>query len=276
MVKMIFSDLDGTFLDDDKRAPAVNEQMLCRLDELGIEFVPCTGRMLSGIPDEISAHPCVTHAICSDGACIVEFGEGEPRVLFSGGLEKDAVKELYEKLLPYDIQFDIFADGRSYSERERWLRLDEFPIDPGMKRFAKEQRTPVEGRIPEFIDGLGNVERLNFYLMNLEDYDAVCSCVEAVGGMHCDPHSVVGVEVTNKDLNKATGMAWLARRGGVDISECAAFGDSDNDLAMLREAGLGVAMLNSCERALQVADDVTRLDNSSSGVGDYVLSRLLN
>lgn len=276
MVKMIFSDLDGTFLDDDKCVPAVNEQMLCRLDGLGIDFVPCSGRMLSGIPEEISSHPCVKHAICSDGACIVEFCEGEPRVLFSGGLEKDAVKELYEKLLPFDIQFDIFADGRSYSERERWLRLDEFPIDPGMKRFAKEQRTPIEGRIPEFIDRLGNVERLNFYLMDLGDYDAVCSRVASVGGMHCDPHSVVGIEVTNENLNKATGMAWLAQREGVGISECVAFGDSDNDLVMLKEAGLGVAMLNACERALRVADDVTCLDNSSSGVGDYVLSRLLN
>ncbi len=276
MVKMIFSDLDGTFLDDNKCVPAVNEQMLCKLDELGIEFVPCSGRMLSGIPDEVVAHPCVSHAVCSDGACIVAFGETGTEVLFSGGLERTSVKELYENLLPYDIQFDIFADGKSYSERERWLRLDEFPIDPGMKQFAKEQRVPIDGCVPEFIDELGNIERLNIYLMNLEDYDAVCSCVGAVGGMHCDPHSVVGIEITNESLNKATGMTWLAKRGGVELSECIAFGDSDNDLAMLRAAGLGVAMANACESALRAADTVTRLNNSSSGVGDYVLSNLLN
>ncbi len=276
MVKLIFTDLDGTFLDDDKCVPAVNERMLRELDELGIGLVPCSGRMLSGIPEEMSSHPCVSHAICSDGACIVEFREGSPRVLFSGGLEKASVVELYESLRPFDIQFDVFADGRSYSERERWLRLDEFPIDPGMRKFAKEQRTPVDATVPEFIGSLGNVERLNIYLMDLADYDAVCACAGAVGGMHCDPHSVVGIEITNENLSKATGMAWLAQRLGVGLSECVAFGDGENDLAMLEKAGLGVAMSNACDKALQAADDVTRLNNAMGGVGDYVLCNVLN
>ena len=43
------------------------------------------------------------------------------------------------------------------------------------------------------------------------------------------------------------GYTWLAERDGVSLSECAAVGDSDNDLAMLRDAGLPIAMGNASQ-----------------------------
>ncbi len=44
-------------------------------------------------------------------------------------------------------------------------------------------------------------------------------------------------------------------------SEIAAFGDADNDIQMIRYAGLGVAMANSSEKLLREADYVTRSNN---------------
>lgn len=52
MVKMVFSDLDGTFLTPDKIITAENRNMLDVAYARGVQFVPCTGRNLSDIPSE--------------------------------------------------------------------------------------------------------------------------------------------------------------------------------------------------------------------------------
>ncbi len=275
MVRIIFSDLDGTFLDDEKRVPPANDRLLDILDETDIEFVPCSGRMLTGIPSEISEHSCVRHAICSDGACIVEYENETPHVVYHDGLNADAVLELYDRVRSFDIQFDVFADGKSFSERMRWERLSEFPIDPGMKEFARKQRIPMDEAVPVFVGTFHHIERLNMYLMRLEDYRPICEQIDAVGGLHHDPHSGVGIEITNEKINKATGVAWVAEHESVALDDCAAFGDSDNDIPMLGSVGLGVAMANACEGALQEANAITRLSNVSAGVAEYVLREVL-
>lgn len=57
--------------------------------------------------------------------------------------------------------------------------------------------------------------------------------------------------------SKATGLELFARVDGFTPAETMAFGDGGNDAAMLRAAGVGVAMGNGCEEALRAADYVT-------------------
>ena len=52
---------------------------------------------------------------------------------------------------------------------------------------------------------------------------------------------------------------------GISRDEMIAFGDAENDLAMLEYAGIGVAMANASEEVKVVADEVT-LDNNSDGI----------
>ena len=52
-------------------------------------------------------------------------------------------------------------------------------------------------------------------------------------------------------------MAEFAERFGFRLEETMAFGDGGNDVPMLRKAGIGVAMGEACDEALQAADWVT-------------------
>ena len=64
MVRLIFSDLDDTFLATDKTIPDKNREMLEEACGRGIQFVPCTGRNTNGIPSSIAEYGCVHYAIC--------------------------------------------------------------------------------------------------------------------------------------------------------------------------------------------------------------------
>ncbi len=52
-IKLIAIDLDGTLLDNKKRLSDVNRQALIQCVQKGIWIVPCTGRTVQGIPEEI-------------------------------------------------------------------------------------------------------------------------------------------------------------------------------------------------------------------------------
>lgn len=60
---IVFSDMDGTLLTSDKQMSDATWAMLDELARRGIEFVPCTGRPLSGIFEPILAHPAVHYAV---------------------------------------------------------------------------------------------------------------------------------------------------------------------------------------------------------------------
>ena len=64
-------------------------------------------------------------------------------------------------------------------------------------------------------------------------------------------------DVNVAGIDKATGMEEFMHSYGFSAAEVAAFGDGGNDVAMLRAAGVGVAMGNACDEALNAADYVT-------------------
>lgn len=74
-----------------------------------------------------------------------------------------------------------------------------------------------------------------------------------------------GADLVEKEASKAKGLIRLCEWFGTDIRDTVAFGDSMNDLEILREAGLGIAMGNSIEELKAAADYVTD-DISRDGI----------
>ena len=80
------------------------------------------------------------------------------------------------------------------------------------------------------------------------------------------------LEIIPREINKGDGLKQICRALQIDISETIAFGDSENDIPMLRAAGIGVAMGNAVRAVQETADDVT-LSNNEDGIA-YYLKRL--
>ena len=67
----------------------------------------------------------------------------------------------------------------------------------------------------------------------------------------------LGHDIISSDGGKKNAMLEIIRRYGIRPEETIAFGDSENDLEMLRTAGIGVAMGNGTPEAKAAADYVT-------------------
>ena len=81
------------------------------------------------------------------------------------------------------------------------------------------------------------------------------------------------IEVNAPEANKGSALMVLCEQLGIDRMESMAFGDGTNDITMIREAGIGVAMANAASEVLAVADRVTA-SNDEDGVA-LVIEELL-
>ena len=69
--------------------------------------------------------------------------------------------------------------------------------------------------------------------------------------------SDTGIDIIPRDGGKTNGIQMFLDQNGIDRSETMAFGDGENDVAMLEYVGIGVAMGNGKEAVKEAADYVT-------------------
>lgn len=70
----------------------------------------------------------------------------------------------------------------------------------------------------------------------------------------CFTSSPEALEIMPPNVNKGTGLALAAQALGIPREETIAIGDGENDIAMLRWAGLGIAMANAPDNVKAAAD----------------------
>ncbi len=78
------------------------------------------------------------------------------------------------------------------------------------------------------------------------------------------------VEFMAPGLDKGVALRRYAARNNIPLSEIMTFGDMDNDIALIRDAGWGVCMANGCDEAKAVAKAVTEYGVLEDGMGRYL------
>ncbi len=101
---------------------------------------------------------------------------------------------------------------------------------------------------------------------------AVQRLIPEISQLPCSWHTLAGggynsaeLAVMHATTSKASGVAALAAHFQISLAEVMALGDNNNDIAMLREVGLGVAM-GQASPAVQAAADVVTASNLQDGV----------
>ena len=267
MVKLVFVDMDDTFLSPDKTISAENLSILDLAYEKGVQFVPCTGRNLTGVPEQLVNHPCVRYAVCANGAIIADARTG--KVLHSVSIEKELVRSLYDEVCELPVTFDLFADGTVYTLADRWHYLDKINLSEPTRAMVKAMRTRWDGSAEEMFDQVGDICRVNVFYLDRDDAVRVWDAVDKRSELTRASSLPCNVEITRAEATKGTGVRWLCEHLGVSLADVVAFGDSDNDLTMLEVAGDGVAMGNAIAAVKAAANHVCGTC-AESGVARYL------
>ena len=249
---IVFSDMDGTLLTSDKQMSDATWAMLDELARRGIEFVPCTGRPLSGIFEPILAHPAMHYAVCANGASVWQLDEDTPTdasratCILSRPLDCGIAHRIHRIAAGHDVTFDIFADGQCFLPRSLYGRLDEFcGGDPHIAASLKRTRTPIDMDIDSKIDEVETLERIAMYWHDPADRDAIAAALDTLGGIEVTRSYAMNIEVMGEGATKGTALTWLCEHLGERLADAWAFGDNINDIPMLQAAGHGMAMINA-------------------------------
>lgn len=72
--------------------------------------------------------------------------------------------------------------------------------------------------------------------------------------------------ITSSGVNKGCGLETACSMMGIDVSNVAAIGDSENDIEMFEKAALGIAVANAAQKLKERADHVVESDHGNGVV----------
>lgn len=275
-IRMIGLDMDGTLLTTEKELTEHTREVLREAIDRGVVVLPATGRPLAGIPEEVLKFPGVRYAVASNGARIVDLKES--RVLYEDLVPYETGRRVLEICSRYDSMLEIYYDGVGYAEEEKLKHLDEYVPRLPMARYIASSRRPVADVRAMHEERKAPTDKVQALFRTTEECKKAWKEVEKeIPDIEITGALSNNIEVNAKGVNKGRGLLILGQLLGIRREEIMAVGDGSNDIVMLREAGLGVAMENATE-AVKAAADVVTLSNDQEGaaaaIEKYVLQAL--
>lgn len=270
MYKLIACDLDETLYGNDRTIPARNVEAIKRASELGVKFVPATGRGYNSVRETLVDLGLLDkegeYVISYNGGAITE-NKGN-RLLHFQGLPFEEAEELYRRGLNYDVCIHVYTREMVYAyniTQEEIARLS--------KRM---QVTEVFDRDLQFLAG----QDIAKVLYENRDFDYLKKIEEELkditGNMDVSFSSNRYIEFNSKGVTKGAGLRFVAEMLGIKREETIAIGDNFNDLSMIQEAGLGVGVQNTIQGMRQYCDYITEATNDEGGVGEVIEKFILN
>lgn len=257
-VRLLALDIDGTLLDSRHLlTPAVRGAVRDAAGR-GVEIVLCSARGPVGLQPilrELGLRGC---SVAFSGALRCRTAPGAPSEPLGG------------ERMELSLARAVALRGRALGVSVGWWDTDDWFVDARDGPIAYE--AGVIQAEPHLAD-LARLELAPFKLQCMVPMDRIdrlvalrAACPPALAASFSNPNYL---EVVRAGTDKASGLARLGEQLGVPLAEMAAIGDGENDLAMLAEVGLGIAMGNARPSVRAAAAWITA-GNDEDGVARAV------
>ncbi|KAF7378724.1 hypothetical protein HZH68_017176 [Vespula germanica] len=252
---IIFSDLDGTLLHDDHKFSDKTIEVVNKLYDNGIYFVPATARTLKDLKQKAAMLGIDKKGgiiAASNGAQIYDFKTDS--FIVNKYLPKELIEEIFER---YYNKF--FAKLNFYSTDSSYV-------------FAEGKNNEVDEPVTHLYivtnHKATDEEKLNEYNYLKEKYSDRYK-VDSYHNNRVFDISTKGLDKGNivKEVKKYLNL-------GDDVHSYG-FGDGHNDIPLLKACDTGVAMKNGFEDIKAQADDVTEFTNAQDGVARYIIDKII-
>jgi Cof subfamily protein (haloacid dehalogenase superfamily) len=253
-IRLIAMDLDDTLLSPDKSISPANKEAVRRAFRHGVHIVLASARPISSIIMYARELEIEGYCIGLNGAVVSSVPDGEVLRLKTHTVEftRELIEFCYD--LGPDNLFVEYPDGFSCWNLN--LGVGGYLSSLGMK--------------PKWVGDLTKVDEpvCKVVLCKEGNYKSIVDRIKDKFGSGI--HMVVWdgywawIEILPAGTGKASALNWLTERIGINPRECMAIGDEENDVEMIKWAGLGVAMGQGNIKAKAVADYITS-SNSADG-----------
>lgn len=248
-IRLVVCDLDGTLIGRDEILTEKAIALAKKLQSSNIMFSLATGRVDYLVTPYIQSLGIGLPVITCNGAAVLL----NSKVLYRRQIP---VKELYPIFKQADtLGFSIIysIDGYEFVWRttpwilreqtmfDRYHEIRTFTQDDWQNLFVDKVTIIGDG-------GAGQIDQVETLCLGLSDTYTFTKYADRA------------VEIVEKTANKAIGLEFLVNYLGICIDEVMVVGDHQNDVRMIAEAGLGIAVANATPETKCAADYICRLD----------------
>lgn len=277
--KVLFTDLDGTLLTDDK---TISERLRLRLLEMirdGNSLVLASGRPLESILEvlrDIDIREAVRQMHLERG----NNAGGIYITAYNGAMLYDCMKKeiLSESCVRMETAQALFDMAR-----ERGIHIHTYADDMHIVSIAEDKELQYYTKyvhLPYMVaDSLTETlthepyKLIAIELENRERLEELRREVEASSlgeELACTFSNNFYLEFYNKAAGKGNALINMCRELNILEKNAAAAGDEENDISMIEAAGAGAAMANASPKLKKYADYITQNDNNSDGIIEVI------
>lgn len=257
MSKLIFFDIDGTLAMPGTSPSEETAGAIRAARAAGHRAFICTGRGVELVGDDISS-------IGFDGGIYHAGGQAilDGKLVYENASDPAMVDELLPVITKYASFYTIETEAGDFNSEFDPEILSRINLDHANTELQRMIHLVLtQKHFPASAYRGEKVYKIFFFLEHMEDYLAIEKQIGpdylAVSFQNMTSDMpIFGAEICRKDVNKGSAIEGVCRYLGADIADTIAFGDSMNDMAMIRAAGLSVAMGNSEQRIKDAADIV--------------------
>lgn len=253
MIKLIATDMDGTFLDSNKNFDIEFIRTYQYLHKNGIKFVIASGNQYHRLFQKFLPMSLDIIFIAENGSYIAQ-GSNE---LYTNTVSADDAKKICTLFDLYPEVFIVLCGKKAAyiknanKDYEKMIKMHycSFEFVDSFESLYNEDILKIAVYDPN-----GDIELV---LKKIADQLPTSVKVVTSGNMWMD--------IQNKSINKGIAMKYLQDLYHIKPEECMAFGDQMNDYELLQSVKYGFAMENAVDPIKEIAYDIC-LDNESQGV----------
>lgn len=252
MSKYIFLDLDGTLLNNDKSIPDSARKAIHLAKEKGHKLIVATGRSNKGVIPSIRELNFDGY-IFSAGA-VVEINKETIR---KQEMDSEIIVDLIDAMEQNHMGFILEGYHHSYYNQNFTEHID---VKELIKRRNFDEH--VFRPVIEYQQDSSKVYKIAFFAHDLKQANMLESQLKNCSKIKVFTHKkvegdLINGEITVSDVTKASGIEMMMTHLSEPMEKTISFGDSLNDLEMLKVTHTGICMGNGVDQLKEIADDIT-------------------
>lgn len=263
-LKMVAIDLDDTLLRNNNTVSSYTQEIIRKVEAKGLRVLIATGRMYQ------TAHPVGKALALGDVPMVLFSGASIQKVesgtfLYSNPIPQETLTELLQlaKVKQWYIQ--------GYVDDELWVH-HETPESRAYEKGVGAKAVYVGEQLYEM---QGEVLKV-LHIAEPETIERTQAFLQTHFGNRLElvRSKPTFLEIIAPGCSKGSAVVHMGKQWGVEPEEIVAFGNSENDISMLKTCGLGIAVANAEENVKAIAQGLCD-SNEADGVAKWLAAYVL-
>lgn len=276
-IKAIVLDIDGTLLTTDRRITKRTREAIIEAQELGIKVILASGRSSNGLipfAEELKIHNYGGLIVSNNGAVVVN--GSNKTVYHNETVDIPAMKKLIQHLEQFDVHILLMDHNYLYT-----VNVENAVIQSEAHKFnvalAESEDCGLEIQELRHLNNFDiPVNKINIAtnppeLLKIRE-EILAPIKNDISYSFTSPYFI---EIMKKGIDKARGLDAALQELNLTNKQAIAFGDGENDLSLIRHAGIGVAMGNATENIKNHANFITH-SNDEDGIVKVLEEKVFN